>query len=94
MSERVGKWRAGRRHERAVCARCGLVMEDCEPMGTTAEFHHRTDKGRPGCPNAGKTFLGLDSPEVRPFLRKRARRRRAVKAPKLSRFYRSAKGGL
>lgn len=60
---------------RVVCRRCGMVMDDCEPMGT-AEFHHKTkhkDGSRSRCKNAGKTF-GEHATEVGPFMRKRTRR--------------------
>jgi len=61
---------------RAVCKRCHMVMDDCEPFVDGGEFFHKTrhsDGTASKCPNAGKTFF-LDSKEVEPFTRKRTRR--------------------
>lgn len=74
------------RGDRAVCKRCGMVMDDGEPMSSRAEFHHK-DKHRDGtkskCANAGRTFYfdhHVDAwkesaaNEVEFFMRKRTRR--------------------
>ena len=64
----------------AVCRRCHLIMNDCEPMDADGEFHHRvrtTPKGKEiFCVNNGRTF-GESDREVEPFMRKG--RRRALK---------------
>ncbi len=64
------------RGERAVCRRCGTVMDDCEPMGSTEFWHARKyGDGTPvKCKNAGKQFFPGD-PEIEPFMRKRTRRK-------------------
>jgi len=63
------------RGERAVCRRCGMVMDDCEPMGATEFWHKKKHAdGMPSkCKNAGKPFYPGDS-EIEPFMRKRVRR--------------------
>jgi hypothetical protein len=47
------------RGERAVCKRCGMVMDDREPTSPTAEFWHKKthrDGTQSRCANAGETF--------------------------------------
>jgi transcription initiation factor TFIIIB Brf1 subunit/transcription initiation factor TFIIB len=46
-------------NERAVCKRCGMVMDDREPMSNIGEFFHKTehkDGTKSRCANAGITF--------------------------------------
>ena len=66
------------REEKAVCKRCHMVMDDCEPFSPSPEFVHKTvhrDGSKSKCVNAGKTlFLDTDSKEIEPFMRKRVRR--------------------
>ncbi len=67
------------RGERAVCRRCRMVMDDCEPMGAGEWFHPRKHKDGTSskCTNAGKSFFTKDiaeQKEVEPFMRKRTRR--------------------
>jgi hypothetical protein len=64
---------------KAVCRRCGLVINDCEPMDSRAEFFHGAKPHQTralACPNDLKTFYA-ESPEIEPFMRKS--RRRALK---------------
>lgn len=47
----------------AVCKRCHLVMNDCEPFGPVPEFQHcskRSDGTPRKCRNAGKYFIVED----------------------------------
>ena len=41
------------RRDRGYCERCGLVMDDAEPMGAHPEWRHKAT-GR--CPNDGESF--------------------------------------
>lgn len=64
-------------HRKAVCKRCGAIMNDCEPCSPNGEYYHpSTDKrGKPhSCPNAGICFSQKHL-EIVPFLRKSVRRR-------------------
>jgi len=61
---------------RAVCRRCGLIMDDCEPSTQGGEFYHgaaphQTRARR--CRNHRGQF-STDDVEIQPFLRKSRRR--------------------
>lgn len=82
-----------RRGDRAVCKKCGTVMDDGEPMSARAEFYHKPthrDGTKSKCPNASKMFFwdmqtNKIDPEIEPFMRKRTRRavkRTAARAPR------------
>jgi hypothetical protein len=66
------------RRRRAVCRRCHMVMDDCEPMARDGEFNHAAvhrDGTKSRCPNAGQAFyLDRHAKEIEPFEPKRVRR--------------------
>ncbi len=77
-----------RKVTKLVCNKCGLVIDDSEPMGYP-EFYHKTNTKR-YCPNQG-TFVGLGTAGIGEFRRKSERRARNRGARKAGKQFRNSK---
>lgn len=68
---------ASRWHRKGVCRRCGLIVNDTEPMCRAGLFYHLAKPHQTRalcCPNNDKTLTTEDRDLV-PFMRKGQRRR-------------------
>jgi hypothetical protein len=79
-----GHWSA-----KAVCRRCGIIINDWEPQTKYGEFFHPVDPENP-CVNSGTYSKHGYNSEFLPFMRKRHRRaiHRGARAASKFRFKR------